>query len=344
VSKIELKTENDPNTTEVMQVKITNSEIIKTGERELIDTIIGDLDWGTIEKIIRDRHQLSIQDDIEYKDGDIIVHENKVAYRLDFEVKMSLSVVFDREGTCLSLLAAEGPVPEPETVSIETGGTEEDLKKAMGILSIPESDIEPKPAADEDILELTSEIKDRPENVNAPAENKIADAGAVATNNSDMEKEMADLLDSTLDIESEQALEDDILQLTSELAAMSEDTEHSTAIDATTSTFTLVNKEPANLITPAITSGLNSTAASDVTFADELTEFDAEPDDFQMETMEALTASDLIEDEKVSENMPASTANNLATETKGHSEKEPQEKMSKMASQIADLISEINED
>jgi hypothetical protein len=87
----------------VTRLKITNSEIIKSGERELIDTITGDLDWRIIEQIVRDRHNLSIKDDIEYKQGDIIVHENKVAYRLDFDVKMTLSIIFDRDGNCLSL-------------------------------------------------------------------------------------------------------------------------------------------------------------------------------------------------------------------------------------------------
>ncbi|MFH0729182.1 MAG: hypothetical protein V2B19_22925 [Pseudomonadota bacterium] len=87
-------------------MKITNSEIIKSGERELIDTITGDLDWNTIEQIVRERHKLNIQDDIEYKQGDLIVHDNKVAYRLDFDIKMSLSVVFDRDGNCLSVMTS----------------------------------------------------------------------------------------------------------------------------------------------------------------------------------------------------------------------------------------------
>ena len=52
---------------EVFPVKITNSDIIKSGERELIDSIIGDLDWDTIEEIVKNRHKLKIQDDVEYR-------------------------------------------------------------------------------------------------------------------------------------------------------------------------------------------------------------------------------------------------------------------------------------
>ena len=38
-------------------MKITNSDIIKSGERELIDSIIGDLDWDAIEEIVKNRPQ-----------------------------------------------------------------------------------------------------------------------------------------------------------------------------------------------------------------------------------------------------------------------------------------------
>ncbi len=84
-------------------MKITNSEIIKSGERELIDAITGDLDWRVIEKIVEDKHHLSLRDDVDYKNGDLVVFENKIAYRLDFEVKVNLSVLFDRQGNYLKL-------------------------------------------------------------------------------------------------------------------------------------------------------------------------------------------------------------------------------------------------
>jgi hypothetical protein len=112
----------------VTQLKITNSEIIKSGERELIDTITGDLDWHTIEQIVRERHKLTIQDDIEYKQGDLIVHDNQVAYRLDFDIKMSLSVVFDRDGNCLSLTTAGDSNPAPDTETAERPPFEADAK------------------------------------------------------------------------------------------------------------------------------------------------------------------------------------------------------------------------
>lgn len=84
-------------------MKVTNSEIIKNGEQELIDAITADLDWGAIEKIILKEHNLGIEEDIEYKSGDIIAVDNQIAYKLDFEVKVNLSVLLDRKGDYLSV-------------------------------------------------------------------------------------------------------------------------------------------------------------------------------------------------------------------------------------------------
>ncbi|MBW2345848.1 MAG: hypothetical protein JRF53_18000 [Deltaproteobacteria bacterium] len=84
-------------------MKISNSEVIKSGEQDLIDAISGDLDWGVIEEIFRRDHKLGIGEDVEYKKGDIVVHNNQVAYRLEFDVKIILSVLLDRGGNYVSV-------------------------------------------------------------------------------------------------------------------------------------------------------------------------------------------------------------------------------------------------
>jgi len=84
-------------------LKVTEKKAIKDGEEELIDTVTGDLDWDNIEKILKDKHNFELQDDIEYKRGDIIVYENQIAYKIDFDVKVSVSVLFDRNGDCLDV-------------------------------------------------------------------------------------------------------------------------------------------------------------------------------------------------------------------------------------------------
>lgn len=84
-------------------MKITETKIIKESEQELIDTITGDLDWDSIEKILKERHKFELQDDIEYRRGDIVVHKNQIAYKIDFDIKVSVSVLFNRNGDCLDV-------------------------------------------------------------------------------------------------------------------------------------------------------------------------------------------------------------------------------------------------
>jgi hypothetical protein len=84
-------------------MKITNAEVIKSGEKDLIDSITADLDWGAIEDVFLTEHNLGIDEDIEYKSGDIVAYENQVAYKLEFAVKVNLSVLINREGEYLSV-------------------------------------------------------------------------------------------------------------------------------------------------------------------------------------------------------------------------------------------------
>ena len=106
------------------KLKITDSEVIKSGERELLDIIIGDLDWEAIEKIVKEKHQLRIQDDVEFRQGDIVVYDNTVAYKLDFDVKVTLTVLCDRDGNYLSFstsgdFARDAVMPDLEEVESE---------------------------------------------------------------------------------------------------------------------------------------------------------------------------------------------------------------------------------
>jgi hypothetical protein len=84
-------------------VKLTNPETIQESEKEFIDTINAELDWDTIEKLLLEKHQFAIQDEVEYKEGNLIVHKNQIAYKFDFEIKVPLSVIFNRQGECLEV-------------------------------------------------------------------------------------------------------------------------------------------------------------------------------------------------------------------------------------------------
>jgi hypothetical protein len=136
-----------------LYMKITNHEAIKSGEQDLIDAITADLDWESIEDIFSQEHKLKIEDHVEYKKGDIIVYNDQIAYKLEFDVNIVLSVLLDREGNYLAVTSsgnlAESPDSSPADASDEPKKTEEEAEES-GESTIPEVD-EPIAAANGDV-------------------------------------------------------------------------------------------------------------------------------------------------------------------------------------------------
>ncbi|PIE75171.1 MAG: hypothetical protein CSA18_01170 [Deltaproteobacteria bacterium] len=95
-------------------MRVANREAIEIGEKELLDAVIAELDWDAIEKKLKEKHNISLQEDVEFKNGDLVVHGSKIAYELNFDVKITLSVLFDRFGECIELSAAGSKEEEIE--------------------------------------------------------------------------------------------------------------------------------------------------------------------------------------------------------------------------------------
>ena len=87
-------------------MKITDENLIRNGEKELIDRIYSVVDWNSIKSIFKDKYCIRIQDDRNNRQGDIVVHNNSVAYNLEFDVKATISVLFDRSGNYLAITTA----------------------------------------------------------------------------------------------------------------------------------------------------------------------------------------------------------------------------------------------
>lgn len=130
-------------------MKLTDSQVIANREQELFDSIIADLDWSAIEEIFKKQHNLEIQEEVEYKKGDIVSQDAAVAYRLDFEVKVKLSILIDRQGNFISVKSgaaaldeghaeseqgkqADAPDGESEAIAEKDGSAYEDILKGMG--------------------------------------------------------------------------------------------------------------------------------------------------------------------------------------------------------------------
>lgn len=109
-------------------MKITNRDVIRHGEQDLIDAINGELDWAVLEEIFKQESKLEIGEDVEFVKGDVIIHNNRVAYKLEFDVKVTLSVLLDREGNYISVTTA-GNLP----------GIQED--PVQGDMDVPDKEI-----------------------------------------------------------------------------------------------------------------------------------------------------------------------------------------------------------
>jgi hypothetical protein len=168
----------------MMTMKITNADVIKTGEQELIDAITADLDWGIIEEIFRKEHKLGIEEEIEYKKGDIVAYNNQIAYRLEFEVKVNLAVLLNREG---------------EYISISISGDEDETEDAPSERSVDVEDENEDNAMDTSSETIQKNDTSSDDNLDPELQNDDKEKGE------DAFKEALDELDS-MDAEEDEAL------------------------------------------------------------------------------------------------------------------------------------------
>ncbi len=136
-------------------MKLTNPETIQESEKEFIDTINAELDWDTIEKLLLEKHKFAIQDEVDYKEGNLIVHNNQIAYKFDFEIKVPLSVIFNRQGECLEVSTLRDDVEDEDNNSEENDMMEEN---DMTGLSVKQPGFDKVGQMASDIADMISEI------------------------------------------------------------------------------------------------------------------------------------------------------------------------------------------
>ncbi len=79
-------------------MKIAEPDNIKAGEQELINSIMEQLNSEIIESIASGRLAVN---NLEFRNGDMIIHKNRIVYKMEFETSVSISVLFDREGNLI---------------------------------------------------------------------------------------------------------------------------------------------------------------------------------------------------------------------------------------------------
>jgi hypothetical protein len=103
------------------RVTIT-AQVVEAAKRELIEKLKSNIDLDQVKAICRQQYGIEKIEGIDIKNGDIVSHNNQVAYRLDFDVHFSMPMLIDGEGNCTSTLTESGDELPTSEDHIEEAG------------------------------------------------------------------------------------------------------------------------------------------------------------------------------------------------------------------------------
>ncbi len=105
-------------------MKITDPDLIRNREKELLDVISGDLDRTGVQELLATKYHMNVDTGrLKLRGGDLVVHDNQVAYKIEYETVVILSLLFNRRGECLdAVLAPEDGVVDKTMENTETVG------------------------------------------------------------------------------------------------------------------------------------------------------------------------------------------------------------------------------
>ena len=152
-----------------MKIRLTNPETIQESEKDFIDAINAELDWEAIEKLLLEKHSFTLQEEIDYKDGDLIVFNDDIAYKFDFEIKVPLSVIFNRQGDCLEISTVRDDFEEDSDFEEEPEIDPEIDKEELSAADLNAEGSSPDPREPEEkVARMASDIADMISEINQP--------------------------------------------------------------------------------------------------------------------------------------------------------------------------------
>jgi uncharacterized protein YjbI with pentapeptide repeats len=70
---------------------------------DLIEKLKSNIQIDQVKAICAHKHFIESIDKIDFKNGDIVAHDGKVAFKLDFKISYNLSILLDREGKLINV-------------------------------------------------------------------------------------------------------------------------------------------------------------------------------------------------------------------------------------------------
>ena len=149
-----------------MNIRITDPDVIRDQELALFEAITKNLDWQALSEVFRSHHRLGTIASMASRQGDFVARQGAVAYRLDFDVRAVMSVIFDRAGNYLETgdarVESELHPPQAPSQGTEGPGT---LQGEADAAPAPESFEEEEP----EVLGLDQILRDRTDMIKDPA-------------------------------------------------------------------------------------------------------------------------------------------------------------------------------
>lgn len=107
------------------QVTISQ-DIVAAAKKELFEKLKANIDLDRIREICADLYGIKNIDALDFKDGDIVVHDRQVAYKMAFDICFTVPLLIDEEGNLIGTSAeekteADTPEGRVEEIGQQTG-------------------------------------------------------------------------------------------------------------------------------------------------------------------------------------------------------------------------------
>jgi hypothetical protein len=107
-----------------MDTITVGEHVIEDSIRDIIEKIKSNIDLEQVKAVCKEQHGIETVENIDFKNGDIVAHNDQVAFKLDFEIRFVLPMLIDRHGNCVSFLPAGSERPSTPEERIEEAGSQ----------------------------------------------------------------------------------------------------------------------------------------------------------------------------------------------------------------------------
>lgn len=86
-------------------MKIRNKQIPRIPQEDVKGSTLSDLNWDEVARIFKEKHQIPLQDEINFLESGVVVRKGEVAYKLSFDMTVGFDLFLNRQGQCMDVSA-----------------------------------------------------------------------------------------------------------------------------------------------------------------------------------------------------------------------------------------------